>query len=427
SVKIDGYEGDTVFLAFRRGKKTFSRDTTVRTDGQFVFRGETPLPTGIYLVLMPPDNKFFEFIVSPEEQRFSIETKAPDFYEHLRFKGAPDNALLYDYQNYMTKKIEEAQTYQANLNAATDEAAKQNWQNQLDKLGKQVRQHQETIRKQHPNTFTSKLIGAFMEPEIPEAPLKPDGTPDETFAFRYFRAHYFDTFDFSEPGFVRTPYLEEKTDYFLDKLHVQSPDTLILAVEYLLHRAQANREVFRFTVSHILNKYYRPKIVGLDAVYVYVADNYYRTGIADWVDEETLKKILDEAYMIRGVLVGNPAPEVSCQLFDYATESWTDSLVNLYDIDADYTVVYLWKPGCPACRKMTEELKTFYNEWKDKGVEVYAISSANHRQLEKAKHDILEKGMTWITVADPYLKSRALMKYYGTSLPKIYLLDRNKT
>jgi hypothetical protein len=35
--------------------------------------------------------------------------------------------------------------------------------------------------------------------------------------------------------------------------------------------------------------------------------------------------------------------------------------------------------------------------------------------------------VNWITVADPYLKARALMKYYGTSLPKVYLLDKNKT
>jgi thiol-disulfide isomerase/thioredoxin len=427
SVTIDEFEEDTVFLAYRRADKVYSRDTAALVSGKFIFKGEKALPTGIYLILMPPDNKYFEFVVSEKEQQFEMITKAPDYYGNLTFNNAPDNQLLYDYQNYMNDKVKESQTYQENLATAADEASKANWQKQLERLQEQVRVHQSTLIKQNQDKFTSKLIGAFLEPDVPDAPIKPDGTTDDTFQFRYFRDHYFDSFDFSESGMVNTPYLKQKVEYYLDKLTPQDPDSLNNAVDYILAKAQGNEEVFRYTISMILNRYYRPKIVGLDAVYVHVANKYYRTGIVDWVTEENLKKILDDAYMIQGVLIGNPAPEVSCNLYDYETKSWTDSLVNLYDIDTEWTVVFLWKPGCPACKEMTKDLKTFYAEWKDKGVEIYAISSANHKNLEKAKKDIEEKEVNWITVADPYLKARALMKYYGTSLPKVYLLDKNKT
>lgn len=426
TVTIDAFEEDTVFLAYRRADKVYSRDTAALINGQFTFSGDKILPTGIYLILMPPDNKFVEFVLSKNEQHIEIATKAPDFYGNLTFKNAPDNQLLFDYQNYMSQKIQESQTYQEKLATATDELTKAQWQTQLNRLQEQVSVHQETLRSQHPDKFTSKLIGAFQEPMVPESPKKADGTIDETFPFQYYREHYFDSFDFSEEGLVNTPYLKQKIEYYLDKLTAQIPDSLNIAVDYILEKTQANKIVFRYTISHILNRYYRPKIVGLDAVYVHIANKYYKTGIADWVNEDDLKKILDDAYMINGVLIGNPAPEVSCNLFDYETETWTDSLVNLYEIDSEWIVVFLWKPGCPACKKMTEELKVFYENWKDKGVEIYAISSASKKDLEKAQKDIKEKDVNWITVADPYLKERALMKYYGTSLPKVYLLDKEK-
>ena len=426
TLTVKEYEKDSVFLAYRRADKIYSRDTAILENGKFVFKGEEALPTGIYLCLMRPDNKFFEFLVTENEQKFSIETKAPNYHDHLKFENAPDNVLLNKYQIYMSEKIKEAQTYQGQMESAATEELKGKFEKQLERLQEQLRVHQTALREQNPNTFTAKLIGAFMEPKVPDAPVRPDGSIDETFQFRYFRSHYFDHFDFAEAGFVNSPYLKQKIDYYIDKLTVQSPDSLKIAVDYLIDKASANRSVFRYTLPYLLNRYYRPKIVGLDEIYVHITDKYYRTGIADWTDEETLKKITDDAYMISQVLIGKQAPEVSCNLFDYETESWTDELVSLYDIEADYTIVFLWKPGCPACKKMTADLKEFYNEWKNKGVEIYAISSASKRDLEKATKDIKEKDVSWITVADPYLKARALMKFYGTSLPKVYLLDKNK-
>ena len=214
----------------------------------------------------------------------------------------------------------------------------------------------------------------------------------------------------------------------MDKLHTQVPDSLKKAVAVLCEKAGVQESVFRYTVSHLVNKYYRPKVVGLDEVFVFLADQYYCSSdpVADWVSEETRKKICDDAYMIRKVFIGNPAPNITTQLYDYETESWSDSTLTLYDIEAEFTVVFLWKPGCGACKKATEELKEFYAEYQSKGVEIFGITSANFKELDKAKKDIKLKETTWLQTADPYLKARALVNFYGTSLPKIYLLDKDK-
>jgi thiol-disulfide isomerase/thioredoxin len=425
-VSIKGYEGEKIFLGYRRADKVYSRDTAQLMNGSFVFTGDEPLSAGIYLILMPPDNKYFEILVAKDEQRFFIETLAPDFYKNLKFKGSLNNQLQYEYQTYIGTQIELSKQLNSSLTSAISEEEKETYKQQLEELNKRVRKYQNELIAKHSKTFVSKLIRAFQEPEIPPIPENTNGMTGDEWRFNYYRSHYFDNFDFGEEGFLNTPYLREKVEKFVNDLTVQVPDSVISAVDLILEKAVANKEVFRWTLSHLLNKYYVPEIMGLDAVFVHLSNKYYATGKADWVTSENLKKITDDAYMMQHVLLGNKAPEINVQLYDPAKDNFTDNLINLYDVNADYTVVFLWKPGCGHCQTMSDELKKFYLEWKTKGVEIFSISSASYSELPEALKDIHEKKMPWIITADPYLRARALIKYYGTSLPKLYLLDKDK-
>jgi thiol-disulfide isomerase/thioredoxin len=425
-VTINGYDSKEVFLAYRRADKVYSKDTLSLAGGKYVFEQNEQLPPGIYLILMPPDNKYFEFVITRAEQHITVETTSPDFSKTMKIKGSKDNLLLREYQSYMAEKVGASKKLQEELNAETDEKKKAELQEKIDDLGKEVRAHQNKIIKNNPGTYTAALVSAFMEPEIPEAPKKADGTTDENFRFRYFREHYWDGFDFSEEAFVNSPYLKEKMDRYLDKLTLQVPDSVKPAVDFIIQKSMANQEMYRYVLPYLLNKYYTPEIMGLDAVYVHIADNYYKAGKADWVTAENLKKISDDAYMIRGVLIGNQAPNIRVQRYDAASDAFSEQLISPYDVKADYTVVFLWKPGCGHCKKITDDLKPFYAEWKDKGVEVFSITSANSTEIKDAIKDIHEKNMPWIITADPYNRARALQNYYGVSLPKLYLLDKDK-
>ncbi len=425
-VTIDDYAGEKVYLGYRRADKVYSKDTVALTNGKYVFEGTGALPPGIYLILMPPDNKFFEFVVTKSEQRFSVTTKAPDYFKNLKIKGSKDNQLLLEYQQFMSDQVAESKKIQEAITVETDEKNKAKLQKQLEDLAKTVRDRQDKYRKDHPNTYTAKLIGAFQEPEIPAPPKKADGSIDSTFQFRYYRTHFWDGFDFSDEIFVNTPYLKEKTDRYLDKMTLQSPDSVGAAAEWLVEKSRANPEVFKYLLPYLLNKYYTPEIMGLDAVFIRLSDKYYKSGIADWVSQENLKKITDDAYMNKNVLIGNQAPDVKLQRFDPVQDKFTNDLISPYDVQAEYTVIFLWKPNCGHCKHMSEELIPFYEEWKNKGVEIFSISSANHTELEDAVKNIHEKKMPWIITADPYTRARALQLFYGTSLPKLYLLDKNK-
>lgn len=425
-VSIDDYDGEQVYLGYRYADKIFSKDTIERYGDKFILEGETPLAPGLYLVLMPPENKYFEFVVTEKNQRFSVSTKAPDYFDNLKFKGSEENRLLNDYQVFMGEQVERSKQIQGLIESETDEKKKEKLQRQLQDITEGVRAYQDKTVADHPDSFTSKLIQAFQEPVIPDPPVREDGSIDSTFRFTYYKAHYWDGFDFSYEAFVNTPYLKQKIDRYIDKLTLQVPDSVVAAVDLVVEKSEINHEVFKYCLPYLMNKYFKPEIMGLDAVFVHLSDKYYKTGKADWVPEDNLKKITDDAFMMKGVLLGNPAPDVKVQRFDPQQNTFTNQLISPYDIDAEFLVIFLWKPGCGYCAKMTQELIPFYEEWKDQGVEIFSITSANQAELDKAIEDIAEKKMPWIITADPYLRARAMQNYYGTSLPKLFLLDKHK-
>ena len=75
-VKIDNYENDTLILGYRLGKKTYVRDTTLRNKkGHFVLSGSESMNGGVYLVLIKPQNTYFEFLVPDEEDQLGTDPK----------------------------------------------------------------------------------------------------------------------------------------------------------------------------------------------------------------------------------------------------------------------------------------------------------------------------------------------------------------
>ena len=417
--------GDTALLVYRRGEGVRMQDTIVLQDGRGIYRPGAAIPAGTYLLVFPPTNNGFEFLIGRADQQ---QTLRGDLQDPARpvISDSPNNQLFDAYKIGMSRRIGQRNALQEERDAATPtrQAA---IDAELATLGAGVGIYQDSLMRLAPQLFAARLIGSFREPVIPDPPVRADGTIDSLFRYRYYRDHFLDGVDFTEEGFLRTQYFQPAIDRYLDQLTPQHPDSLVRAIDGLLIRAQPNPVVHRYLLGNLIDKFYQPKIIGLDAVFVHLADNYLRKGAADeWIKTDVKKRLLDDAYMMRNVLIGRTAPDIQVQVYDTLAGAFTEQTRSPHDVDAKYTLVFLWKPGCGACKKMTEALKPVYAKYDRNELEIFSISSASYKDLDKAKKDIEEKAMPWIITADPYLRARAMQQYYGTTLPKLYLLDENK-
>lgn len=418
SITIKGYEQQELYLAYHLGDKQYIRDTVkIQADGTFHFKGEGALEGGVYLVVMAPDNDFFQILVDDKNQQFSVVTQKDNSAEHMSFTGSDDNSLFYSYLGFINSRRPEAERLGKAIAGASD-AEKAALQKEQEALNKSVIDFQRKLVADHPKTLTAAIIKANLPFDTPDF----EGTEDEVQMqrWRYTQKHYFDNIDLGDVRMLRTPFLFQRVDYFINKLQVQHPDTMALAVDYILERMKPAEESFKFFLVHYLNEYAKSKIVGMDAAYVHLVDKYYRTGVASWTEEESLKKILESADKLKPLLIGKTAPDIEMRKKD-------GSKVSLHGVDSDYTILYFWRYDCGHCKESTPFMKAFYEKFKDRGVKLFAVCTKFTDEVEGCWEYVDENGIQdWLHTVDPYHQSRFSKLYDIRSTPQIYVLDDKK-
>lgn len=430
-VKIDGFEEKEMYLGYFYADKQYLRDTAqVDEDGWFRFQGEEAFDGGVYLIVMPPNNKFFQLVLDENEQHFTIETKMPDMAGNLKLKNAPDNQLLYDYLGFLSDKRPQSEKLGKELETVKDdEAASAKVRAKMEALNQEVTDYQQKLVANYPNTITAAIVKANMPLDEPE--YEGETTEEQQMnRWRWNDAHYFDNINLGDPRMMRTPFLFNKVNDYVDKMVIQHPDTISKAIDRVLTLMKPAEETFQYYLIHFLNKYANSNIVGMDAVYVSIVEKYYATGQAPWTEEEQLAKIIDNARKLEPILIGKTAPNIKMQTQDKQE-------FDLYSVDAPYTVMLVWDPDCGHCKKSMPAIKEFYEKFKDKGVEVFAICNKSWErdddgnisldEVAKCWEYIDEKEIgQWVNVVDPFHRSRYKSLYFIQSTPQIFVLDKDK-
>jgi thiol-disulfide isomerase/thioredoxin len=209
-------------------------------------------------------------------------------------------------------------------------------------------------------------------------------------------------------------------------------------------------------------------------VYVHIAEKYYIPE-AKWSSPEFIKDLKDKIVNKKTCLVGNIAKNITfrqipndsvkiigliSQLSKFKTDGLeiekskandaeksnskanilnnyfktSGNLSTLYDIKADYIILWFWTPDCSHCKKETPEFYKLYLEKSGdkKNIQVITLflskdledwskhTKINEEWLEYLKDNQLNK---WINVWNPFDPFRS--NYDISSSPVLYLLDKN--
>jgi peroxiredoxin len=216
---------------------------------------------------------------------------------------------------------------------------------------------------------------------------------DREASYYWFKDHYFDHIDLTDDRIVRTPIYHTKLVNFLNKTVIQTPDTLKPAIDKLIAQMDPKSELFKYTVHYTTYNFETSKIMGLDEVFVHMVDEYYRTGMAHWIDEDKLKNMLEKADSKKKTLIGNTVPNLT--LADSTGENWISIK---RDIKTDYVILFFYDPDCGHCKKETPLLVEFFNEYEGDDLAIYAVSSDNSSKWNKF---IKKNKMNFYNVAIP--------------------------
>lgn len=416
-IKVEGLTDSVAYLAYYFGKGQYYRDTANIDDkGWYVFESNDTLEHGMYS-FVADNSKLFDFMVDVQE--IVIQTDLENTIQNIKFEGGKENQLFFEYMSFLNEKQLEA--------SAIEEEKKESEGKKLDDLNmkmtaldNEVKTFIDKFHEKYDGSFSSNFLKALAYPEVPEPPLNEDGSVDSTFTFRYFKDHFWDDYDFSDQRLLHTSTYHEKLKYFLSKLFIQNADSIIKAVDIVLEKAKVNEQMLKYTLTYLTSKYERIQQMGMDAVFVHLVKKYYMKGVADdWLDDKQLNKLAERALALDPLLIGKKAPNIIVK------DTSMSKYLELYDVKANYTVVYIWSATCGHCKVATPKLKKVYDQYKQYGFEVFGVGSEfeNKEWLEFIrKHEL-----NWLNGSDGgAYKSNFRTTYDVYSTPQTYLLDKDK-
>lgn len=231
----------------------------------------------------------------------------------------------------------------------------------------------------------------------------------------YLRTHYWDTFDFADTLFIARADTLHMLDAFASYVALGADS---VAMADLVRRASVSRpmlDYFGMLAERVLHDPNSP--LRDEERYIPVLRGKLASPWYDALERLGTETELRLALRNR---VGEQAGDFRCTLASGAT-------TRLYDLRADYTLLFLTDPECPMCRRTTEELLASprINELAERGtLRILTLYSGEDTTAWRRSLSHAPRG--WLHACDAACTVRDEGIYDLRALPALYLLDREK-
>lgn len=420
-IKVKNYDSDTLIIGNKYGKQQYIKDTLIADKkGSFLFTGKDTLESGVFLMVFQPNKEFIEFLVDDNDKHFGISVDFSDLESSIKFKNSISNKAFQEYTSFLKKLKPKAEKIKKEIHvqdSLKNTVKKDELTKQLDKLDIDVKNFQISYIKKYKGSLPALIVRSLQEPDMPTF----TGDPKEIRIKQYYfyRAHYFDNIDLADERLLHTNILARKIDFYVDRLIPQHPDTISVELDKILQKMEPNPEMYKFYLIQFLNNYAGSNIVGFDAIYVHLVNNYYAKGKTPWVDKKQMAKILRDASLLDPVLIGKTPPNITLYKEDGTPKE-------IFDVDKPYTLLFFWGPDCGHCKKAAPYLVDFYKAYKDQ-VAVITICNEISKKTPKCWEGIKDHDYgEMINLADPKYTSHFKTLYNVKLTPTIYILNDKK-
>jgi len=415
-MNISGAANDMAKLLGVFGNQNFLVDSAKSdASGKFVFEADTLLPKGFYYVMLASDNSYFQLLLG-NDQEFTLSATKGDYINSMKVDGDIDNDLLFKnlkFESEFGNRLNPVNKQLETLTEGTPEYAR--FKAEQDKLVAERKAHVASYAEKHPNSFFTQFKVSGQNPDL-TYPKLPNGEIDQVTQVYRYRKAFWEGVDFNADWTMRTPVYANKLRRYIRELTPQNADSLIKYSDELIGKTMGNKELFKFTVNWIALEYKTPKTMGTEAVYVHLVDKYWTKELAWWSNDEEIKGLRGEISLMKPSLIGKIGQDVTAK-------NEKGETVSIYGLNSPIKVVFIYSYECEHCQKETPDMVRVYNEWKSKGVGVFALCT--DKEQSKWLDFIRQNNMTFTNAFDPERSSHYDRKYHIDITPELYVLDKN--
>ncbi len=367
-IALKPYKNQYIYLGYYYGKiKALADSALLDGNSRGAFKRKQKLNGGIYFVVSPRKEILFEVLID-KQQQFAMEADSAGLPLSVRFTGSSENTLFQNYTRFTAVKGKILTDLYAQFSNAKNSVDSGRISTELRFYNQQLLNYRDSLANKHPGTLLAALFRALKEPVVPPGERHPGGRYDSLYALNYFKTNYWNGISFTDDRLLRTPIFEQRLDKYYKDLVVPHPDTISREADQMLLNARPSKEMFKYLLTYLVQKYIKPEYMGLDAVFVHLFEKYINNNPqVDWFTEAYRKYMFERAYSLMANLIGNPAQNL--ELVDSQNVPRP-----LYGLDAAYTVICFWDPTCSHCKEVVPKVDSlFQNKWKQQGIALYGV------------------------------------------------------
>ncbi len=391
-IEIKEAAGLNAQLAYYQGDSKYVKQSAKFAKNNIaIFEGTEKLPTGIYFITVG-NIGYFDLLIR-SEQNFSISTDTIDFIKSIKIKDSKENSLFFAYQSkVLAFKTKLAEYESAIKRLGTESDSVKLLEQKKNKLNEELNQFVDKTKIENPDSYLTKILSAMDVQDV-------------------------DKFNFADEELLLTPFFHNFIRLFIKKNIEKGPAFIIQETAKFLSAAKSSQANYQYIANYLLNFYNTFYKVGMNEVFVYIADNYFLPDKANWFTGKDLEQIKVRRDFLAQSMPGKPAQ-------DLTLKSSSGEYISLLQVKSKYTLLFFWATGCGHCTTATKILKENYQSLVSKGIEIYAVNIDKNEEEWHKK--IEENELSWINCIDQDEISNYRDKYYVYGSPLLYVIDSDK-
>ena len=235
----------------------------------------------------------------------------------------------------------------------------------------------------------------------------------------YVAEHYWDNFDFTDTTYINLPNITEQA--FADYINIMNAIPLTMGISSInktMAKAETNRAMFTHFIELFEKYLHEPNSpMRNEELHIPVLNYIIESDSVLDIDKIRPNALLEMALKNR---MGNIASDFTITLKSGKT-------VKLYDIKADYTLLYFYNPDCHACAELIAGIKIsglLSPLIKSGKLKIFAVYP--DADLEAWHNHIAEIPQEWTNGYDAAQVLNNEKSYDLKAIPTIYLLDKDK-
>jgi hypothetical protein len=267
---------------------------------------------------------------------------------------------------------------------------------------------------QSTNETIQDTIKSITLPAIPAMMTAPEQRAD------FLVKHYWDNVNFADTNYIHHPEVTEQAwaDY-CDILNHVPLETAQEAMRKTIERTNANKKVFTY-ITDLADKYlYDPNSpMRNEEFYIPVLDAMLDSPLLEDIEKVRPKARRELAQKNR---IGTKALN-----FNYTLASGAQG--SLYQLQAEYILLFINNPGCHACTETIDALKNapIINQLLEQK-RLTVLSIYPDEELDEWRKHLNEFPKEWINGYDKKFTIKEQQLYDLKAIPTLYLLNKEKT